>query len=432
MMERRTIPRRPVGRSSFCVFCKGRECRPRKARNQKLPMEKRLGKNPAAAMECAPSRGDVPAFIKGNVPFLHSKNRWKGDRKMTMTRKKKLLIFLIPAAVAVIAAVVVTVILLNRPQPPQRYLLDISAYNNASGPVFVVQGGLEEWPVPLPQYRVAETAPEGYTQVSFSSQTANRFSYEYQDVYFTPAGSGVYLRQQPAGQNMEVGFPAQTQRAEFAGMEIIYGVGEDSSTAAWICGDTLFTLDANQPLNLEEMLAFVNLVDYSSAGAPQARPLEFIEGGVQQFGNYFYSQSWMVGGNPQLPQTLDYYSFAQIPEGYTETAAVTSYVLPADQLAQQGIGAAPDWCQAYESENGTVTLTNGVVDEYPVIFSSVPYINDPVEIEEVTVNGMEGRLYCGASFSELVLLGDYLYIDLTYEGRISREDFLQLAELVGK
>ncbi len=355
---------------------------------------------------------------------------------MTKTRKKKLLIFLIPAAVVVIAAVVVTVMLLNRPQPPQRYLQDISAYDNSSEPVFVVQGGLEEAPVPLPQYHVAETAPEGYTQVSFSAQTANRFSYEYQDVYFTPAGDVVYLLQQPAGQNMEVGFPAQTQRAEFAGMEIIYAVGEDSSTAAWIWEDTLFTLNAHLPLNLEEMLAFVNLVDYSSAGAPQARPLEFIEGGVLQFGNTLYSLYWTVGGNPQLPQTLDYYSFTQAPEGYTETVSITSDILPADLLAQQGIdaGDGSDWCQAYESENGTVTLTNGVVDDYSAVFGSVPYtsMDNPVEIEEVTVNGMEGRLYCGAELSELVLLGDYLYIDLTYEGSISREDFLQLAELVGK
>ena len=51
-------------------------------------------------------------------------------------------------------------------------------------------------------------------------------------------------------------------------------------------------------------------------------------------------------------------------------------------------------------------------------------------IQTVTVNGMEGRLYSVADASQLVLLGDYLFLEFTYQGSISPEEFLALAALV--
>ena len=357
---------------------------------------------------------------------------------MTVTRKKKkLLCILIPAAVVVIAAIVVVVVILQNSQP-KRYLQDISQYDSTTQPVMVVEGGLEESLMPLPWYSVSDQVPEGYVHVEQSAQTANRFSFEYRDTYYAQDGSQVILYQQTAGQHVQVMFPAQIQRAEFAGMEVHYAIGQTQSTAAWLCGDTLFTLSSQgRALNLEEMMAFANLVDYSQVAEPEIRPFEFIPGDAMQFGNTFYTLPWKVGGNPELPDKLEYYTFTQIPEGYTETAVVTNYSMMSPYLEDAGIdtGASSDWAQAYtNSQGGTVTLVNRTLGDDQQIFTYVPGAgyNQELELQEVTVNGMEGRLYSGSGYTELVLLGDYLFVDLVYEGTISQEDFLALAELIGK
>ena len=56
----------------------------------------------------------------------------------------------------------------------------------------------------------------------------------------------------------------------------------------------------------------------------------------------------------------------------------------------------------------------------------------PQDVETVTVNGMEGRLYSGEGYSELVLLGDAVYLDVIYVGDISARDFLELAQGIGR
>ena len=356
---------------------------------------------------------------------------------MAMTkRKKKILLICIPVVV-VIAAIIAAVVLLL-PGGPQRYLQDISAYDNSAQPVMVVKGGLEQALVPLPKYSVSEEVPPEYTRVENADQIANRFSYEYQDVYCTSAGDQVILRQQTAGENVPVIFPSEIQRAVFAGMEVYYAIGDRSFTAAWICGDTLFSLESQSiALSLEEMLEFVNLVDYSSPSEPEIRPLEFVEGSVEQYENSTGKQIWRIGGNPQLPETLEYYTFTQTPEGYTETQASSYFGMPERTLTEAGIeiGTSEDWMEAYRSPfGGVVTLVNRTIGDDGQIFYDVPGSsnNEALEVEEVTVNGMEGRLYAGPSYYELVLLGDYLYVDLTYRGSIAQEDFLALAELIGK
>ena len=358
---------------------------------------------------------------------------------MTMTKKKKkLLSILIPVGVVVIAAIVVAVVLILQNNQPKRYLQDISVYDNTPQPVMVVEGGLEQALVPLPRYSVSDQTPEGYLHAEQSAQVANRFSYEYRDTYYAQDGSQVILRQQTAGQHIQVGFAGEIQHGSFAGMELHYAVGDTQSTAAWLCGDTLFILETQgQALSLEEMMAFANLVDYSAPAQPEIRPLEFVEGDVLQFGNQLTLLPWRVGGNPQLPDQLEYYTFTQVPEGYSETAAVTNYVLPTYLLEETGIdfGSSSDWAVSYTNPQGNVlTLVNCIVGDEGSIFQNLPGYDStkPLEVQEVTVNGMEGRLYAGPSYYELVLLGDYLYVDLTYQGDISQEEFLALAELVGK
>lgn len=69
------------GKVLLLRFYKGKRQLAWKAKNRKLPTEKRIGKNPAAAMECAPSRGDVPAFIEAMFRFCAAKTYGKETEK---------------------------------------------------------------------------------------------------------------------------------------------------------------------------------------------------------------------------------------------------------------------------------------------------------------------------------------------------------------
>lgn len=372
--------------------------------------------------------------------------------KMTKQKKKRLWILIAAGVLLVGAAVAAVVLLLPGQAQPKRTLVDISAYDAGSSPMYTVQGGLTENLAPLPRYGLTGV-PEGYTQIRNSAQTANRFSVTYQDAFLSQEENRVQLSQQTAGEGVMVSFLDQVQTVDFGDIQVLYSAGTGFSSAAWIYGDTLFQLTADPiPLSLEETLAFVNLVDYSAAAEPEVRPLEFVEGGVILLGSGTTHLPWMVGGNPQLPGQIEYYSFPQAPEGYIETQPIGSVIspldnFPADHPAVTGITDGPEEerMEAYQNEEGEVlTLTNRMVgtgNDY--IFSTVNDVylgssnpdGSSVEggesrIQTVTVNGMEGRLYSGADASQLVLLGDYLFLEFTYQGSISPEEFLALAALV--
>lgn len=365
--------------------------------------------------------------------------------KMTKQKKKLLWILIFAGVLLVGAAVAAVVLLLPGQAQPKRTLVDISAYDAGSSPMYTVQGGLTENLAPLPRYGLTGV-PEGYTQIRNSAQTANRFSVTYQDAFLSQEENRVQLSQQTAGEGVTVPFLDQVQTVDFGDIQVLYSAGTGFSSAAWIYGDTLFQLTADPiPLSLEETLAFVNQVDYSAAAEPEVRPLEFVENGTSNL-------PWMVGGNPQLPGQIEYYSFPQAPEGYIETQPIGSVIspldnFPADHPAVAGITDGPEeeWMEAYQNEEGEVlTLTNRMVgtgNDY--IFSTVNDVylgsSNPdgssveggeSQIQTVTVNGMEGRLYSGADASQLVLLGDYLFLEFTYQGSISPEEFLALAALV--
>lgn len=372
--------------------------------------------------------------------------------KMTKQKKKRLWILIAAGVLLVGAAVAAVVLLVPGQAQPQRTLVDISAYDAGSSPMYTVQGGLTENLAPLPRYGLTGV-PEGYTQIRNSAQTANRFSVTYQDAFLSQEENRVQLSQQTAGEGVTVPFLDQVQTVDFGDIQVLYSAGTGFSSAAWIYGDTLFQLTADPiPLSLEETLAFVNLVDYSAAAEPEVRSLEFVEGGVILLGSGTTHLPWMVGGNPQLPGQIEYYSFPQAPEGYIETQTIGSVIspldnFPADSPAVAGITDGPEEerMEAYQNEEGEVlTLTNRMVgtgNDY--IFSTVNDVylgssnpdGSSVEggesrIQTVTVNGMEGRLYSGADASQLVLLGDYLFLEFTYQGSISPEEFLALAALV--
>lgn len=372
--------------------------------------------------------------------------------KMTKQKKKRLWILIAAGVLLVGAAVAAVVLLVPGQAQPKRTLVDISAYDAGSSPMYTVQGGLTENLAPLPRYGLTGV-PEGYTQIRNSAQTANRFSVTYQDAFLSQEENRVQLSQQTAGEGVTVSFLDQVQTVDFGDIQVLYSAGTGFSSAAWIYGDTLFQLTADPiPLSLEETLAFVNLVDYSAAAEPEVRSLEFVEGGVILLGSGTTHLPWMVGGNPQLPGQIEYYSFPQAPEGYIETQPIGSVIspldnFPADHPAVTGITDGPEEerMEAYQNEEGEVlTLTNRMVgtgNDY--IFSTVDDVylgssnpdGSSVEggesrIQTVTVNGMEGRLYSGADASQLVLLGDYLFLEFTYQGSISPEEFLALAALV--
>lgn len=381
----------------------------------------------------------------------------------TWSKKRKALFFGILAAVVLLAAGTAAWLLWGQEKPPQRYLLDISQYDDISDPVYMVQNGLGTPRLPLERYRLTG-APEGYTHWVDSSATACRFSFTYEDQFYNPQGTLLTLSQSSAVQERLVRFPARpVEQVEFAGMEVLYSSDQEQTTAAWIVGDTLFTLECYLPMTMEEILEWVNLVDYQSPEIPPIAPLQFVEGENRRLqttqGESEVYRSWMIGGNPELPQTLDYYSFRQTPEGFSP--AQTSLVedlwplddntwigMPQGQFDGIDTGNRTDWIQSYENGEGdTLTLVNCVADGanhhlFEHIYShtegSASSIGDKT-VETVTVNGMEGRLYHGHGFSEedlnyteLVLLGDYLYLKVIYVGDISSQDLLELAQGIGR
>ena len=59
----------------------------------------------------------------------------------TWSKKRKALFFGILAAVVLLAAGTAAWLLWGQEKPPQRYLLDISQYDDISDPVYMVQNG---------------------------------------------------------------------------------------------------------------------------------------------------------------------------------------------------------------------------------------------------------------------------------------------------
>lgn len=377
--------------------------------------------------------------------------KWKA-----WSKKRKILFVGVLAAVVVLAAGTAVWLLWGQEKPPQRYLLDISAYANGSQTVYVVQNGLQEQSIPLARYSISHV-PEGFHQLYDSAPVANRYSLRYTDAFYNQSGTAVTLYQIPALQNEQVWFPEPVDQVEFAGIEVWYASASEQTTAAWLCGDTLFTLNAEPSLSMEEMLEWVNGVDYSAAQMPQVRPLEFVEGGdivFQRNGmDQYISRPWQIGGDPDLPQQLDHYRFTQTPEGFTPAEGeVSQQYWPLDFLQPEGVdtGTRKDWLQSYSNQEGdSLTLVNCILDrENNYIFQQnyAPQTEStdgaggsyfgvspqPQDVETVTVNGMEGRLYSGAGYSELVLLGDAVYLDVIYVGDISARDFLELAQGIGR
>ena len=248
-------------------------------------------------------------------------------RKIIDNKKlKKTLLFLIPVAVVVIAAaVVVAAVFTSSPTGPR---FQQSVYTEGDLQYIIVNGVTEEETTP-PLVNYGFTPPEGWTLVEDSTQTANRFSTHYQDVYQNQAGESLTFSQGYAIDSQLINIQGEFQEVQFGDFTILFSCGEEEqldgtkpkSEATWIYQNSLLTVTCQQELDVNQMLDLVNRVQYDTLREPEYTSLSFWHGqtvtdenGVTYLNEDYYE--YVVEGNPDVPAVPDWFYFTQTPEGY--------------------------------------------------------------------------------------------------------------------
>ena len=349
---------------------------------------------------------------------------------MILTKKrKKILLIALPAAVVVIAAAaVVVVLLLNRSSSATPWQLqDISQYNGTGETEYAIAGGLEsnaDLPQPMPFY--AFTPPEGYTHTEDARETANRYSTHYYDEYKTSDGEKIIsLTQQPAFVSWRYSAEGSYQEVQFGDTKVVCRTGEQDATAIWIHDQTLLILFVNQPLDENQLLELVSRMDYENLCQPIYSPWEFHWGSyaetvVDRDGEEIVqtsSQYYEITGNPQLPEQIQYYGFAQPPEGFELNQRLT------ELNSQEGF-----WMEFYTGEDAEFDLCTRVTGTQ--VFGDIRRedLNNHDLVQEITVQGHQGWYHQSDTGAKLVFITDYLIVEMNYQGEITQEEMLALAE----
>lgn len=354
---------------------------------------------------------------------------------MTMTKKSKKRLCILIAAAVVIGAAVTAAVLLLRPQPQGPHL--VQAYEEKDNPMFIVVDGLEreEFTAPLAFYGLE--LPEGWEQDVNAEQTANRFSFEYRDIYRNQiTGLSVTLFQEPALNNRQITVEGDFQMIPFGKLKVVCyraPVSEEArfsssqSGAYWIYEDTLFTLTCQEDLEFDQIMELVGLVNYDTQREPIYSPLRFVcVPGTSQYS---------VEGNPRMPEEIRWNYFTETPEGYTPVSYTDNSNATSTGLFFFGISAH---C-IYENDRGdTLTLTNWTFANSLFNISSLEEVNDPEAVEEVTVGGREGLIHINDQVAEMAwLVSDDCYLTITCTAPLSgnlptREQLLDLASTVSQ
>ena len=341
-------------------------------------------------------------------------------------QKKKLLWILIPAAVA--AAVIAAAVLLHL-EGPKAYLEQTSGETGTER-VLLVHNPDSEDPVPLPRYPI--TPPEGYEQVVNSAAIANRYSESYWDQFYRD-GLLVELRQYCPEDGEEISLSSFTdlQSVEYQGRQVFCCTDGEYFQAIWMEQDHLIRLSGSGAMEQEELLAWVAGVDSKNPQLPQTRPLFFIpprrvQTGYSSAGYPLWEVSdWTIGGNPQPPRQQEQCVFPQPPQGFTQV----------EDLEKRGYYSnAPFHWNYLDQQNNPLVLENCPLSFYePSLFDYMSYSMDQEDwdpVEQVTVKGREGLLYCPPDVNSctLVWLEDNYYVRLIYLGRTDREQMMAWAE----
>ncbi len=349
---------------------------------------------------------------------------------MTLTKKrKKILLIAIPAAVVVIAAAMTAaVLLLSRFSSVVPWQLqNISQYNGTGKTEYAIANGLEsnaELPQPMPFY--AFTPPEGYTHTENAQETANRYSTHYYDEYKTSDGEKIIsLTQQPAFVSWRYSAEGSYQEVQFGDTKVVCRMGDEDATAIWIHDQTLLTLFVNQHLDENQLLELVSRIDYENLRQPIYSPWEFhwgsyVETVVDNEGEDVIQTSskyYEITGNPQLPEQIQYYGYAQPPEGFELNQRLT------ELNSQDGY-----WMEFYTGEEAEFNISTRVTGMQ--VFDDIRRedLNNHDLIQEITVKGNQGWYHQSDTGAELVFVIDYLIVDMVYEGQITQEQMLALAE----
>ena len=342
-------------------------------------------------------------------------------------RLNKKRIALAAVILAVILAAVIAAVVLLAGGSGRVSFRDISTVDPAPEPVFEVVNGPAETPSPFPRYTV--TAPEEYTQTDDSSLTANRFTQEYLDTFYTQDGHYLSVTQRPVrnGDRVSLTAGAEYEIVEFAGMEVLYHRavrydGQELVGLTWIKDNTRFSLTSNQLLERDEALQWITWVDLENPSVPETRPLEILPGQVWTFpgetGEITVSRPWQVVGNPDLPSQRQTHSFSAPPQGFSGGSSGYS-------------NGFETW--VYENEAGDMLyLTNPTISSYSCTLFSLTdeELADPDAVQQVTVGGCSGVMHLGEEESTLVWLVEDGYVELGYRGEITAEQLLALGEQV--
>ena len=339
---------------------------------------------------------------------------------------KKRLALAAVGLVVVIAAVIAAVALLTGSR--EMCFRDISDLDPASEPVLQVQNGPSQIPSPFPRYSV--TGPEGYTQTQDSSLTANRYSREYQDRFYTQEGAYVDFSQTPVLDQDRIVLSAQAEYEilRFGEMEVVYcqsvdWQNQDLVELIWLKDHTKFSVTSNQTLDRDQALEWITWVDLEHPAAPETKPLEILPGKVWTFtgetGTVTDNRPWQVVGNPDLPESRSSHTFLTLPDGFA----------PGSSSGMSN--GFETW--VYQRENGDrMYLTNPTISSYScTLFQlSEQELADPNAVEQVTVKGHSGVMRLGEKQSVLVWLVEDGYVELGYDGAITARELLALGEQV--
>ena len=352
---------------------------------------------------------------------------------MTLTKKrKKILLIAIPAAVVVIAAVVVMAVLLLQPKEAEsRMSLAVKVDDNydSNQTTYIILNGFdwrEDYPYALPFYSFA--MPQGYTHTVNAETSANRFSTGYTDQYQTPEGDTLEFRQSFASSNWRFNGEGEFQEMIYAGNPVVCYHGEDRSAVFWLYGDSVLTFSAGWEMEDNQLLVLVSRVDYENLRQPIYSPWEFQRGSfavvpddTNDWG-YNYSTQWYeITGNPEIPEEMFCYGFEQPPEGFVKS-----------QLASEANSSRSSYAESYYRDASGQRETLGVFNTIWArsFFSDIQgeELNNPDLVQEITVQGNQGWYHQSDTGAELVFVIDYLTVDMVYEGEITQEEMLALAE----
>lgn len=339
-------------------------------------------------------------------------------------RRKKWVVLAAVAVILAAAAVVLLDLLNNSGKPaPNSFAVQRDEYTNEIL-YCAVQGGLSEEEI---ENRVLDcysfTPPEGWTLIQDAAQSANRLSRQYTDVYQNDQGQELTFTQEFATDHLEIKADREVWAGDVQVLYHQYTIAElqppvTTSEIIWMQGDSLLQISCEQALEVDRMLEWMFLVDYSVLRQPEVSPLNLCRcSNPEEVENWSIDTGWYrTQGNPEIPQPAQFLGFAQPPEGY---ALSSEHATPWEM----------DW--NYQGEDGAVLnlqcrLGTGLLFNFQQF--SHQELLDPAAVTEVTVGGNPGFVHINSQVSEIGWIDGYRTLELSSTAPMTQQELVLLAE----